>query len=193
MQPADAAPTPLAGTEGSDGSSQEGLGEVAQAGGEAKEALAGPAPEFESVQWAPEKQVAGDDEVLSKQRSDATPGHPSDTTLRVNVALLEQLMDLAGELVLSRNQLSEAIAGGELDAIRVGGQRISTVTSDLQQTIMQTRLQPIGIILSRFPRLVRDLSRRLGKESKLELVGEDVEMDKDHRGRARRSPDPHGP
>jgi two-component system chemotaxis sensor kinase CheA len=101
-----------------------------------------------------------------------------DTTLRVNVALLELLMNLAGELVLGRNQLNDAIARSDLDAIRLGGQRVGAVTSELQQTIMQTRLQPIGNVFNKFPRMVRDLCRGADKEIQLEVSGKEVETDK---------------
>ena len=102
----------------------------------------------------------------------------SETTLRVEVGVLESLMNLASELVLSRNQLLEAIASNDRRGMQVGAQRISTVTSELQGTIMLTRLQPIGNIFNKFPRVVRDLSRELGKEINLDINGRDVEMDK---------------
>ncbi len=108
----------------------------------------------------------------------STEPEPRATTLRVNVALLESLMNLAGDLVLSRNQLNDAIARGDLDAIQASSQRMSGVTSDLQLAIVQTRLQPVGNLLSRFRRMVRDLGHELGKEIQLNIVGSDVEMDK---------------
>lgn len=86
-----------------------------------------------------------------------------ESSLRVNVELLESLMNLAGELVLSRNQLVEAISNDDKRAIEISGQRINLVTSELQEAIMQTRMQPIGNIFNRFPRVVRDLSRELKK------------------------------
>lgn len=101
-----------------------------------------------------------------------------DSTLRVNVVLLESLMNLAGDLVLSRNELNDAIARGDLDAIRAGSQRMSLVTSDLQQAIVQTRLQPIGNLLSKFKRIVRDLAHSLNKEVQLHIDGSEVELDK---------------
>lgn len=101
-----------------------------------------------------------------------------EATLRVQVGLLETLMNLAGELVLGRNQLNEAIGRGDLHSIRAGGQRLSLVTSELQEAVMLTRMQPIGNLFGKFPRLVRDLSRELGKDIHLELNGRDVELDK---------------
>jgi two-component system chemotaxis sensor kinase CheA len=99
-------------------------------------------------------------------------------SLRVHVSLLEDLMNLAGELVLSRNQLMQAISSGVLHQIEVAGQRIDLVTSELQETIMLTRMQTVGNIFNKFPRVVRDLARNLGKEIDLQLEGNDVELDK---------------
>jgi two-component system, chemotaxis family, sensor kinase CheA len=100
------------------------------------------------------------------------------STLRVKVKLLEQLMTLAGELVLSRNELEESISHGDMKAITSGGQRISQVTSELQEAIMLTRMQDIGSILSKFPRVVRDMSRQLNKQIELKIIGKEVELDK---------------
>jgi len=101
-----------------------------------------------------------------------------ETTLRVGVGLLEQLMTLAGELVLSRNQLVEAIAKSDQRLIHASSQHINLVTSELQETIMLTRMQPVGNVLNKFPRVVRDMARGLGKEIRLEITGQDTEMDK---------------
>ena len=110
----------------------------------------------------------------------ATPqSEPSgETTLRVSLAVLEQLMNLAGEMVLGRNQLMEAISRQDTRAIQAGAQRINFVTSELQEAIMLTRMQPVGNVLSRFPRVVRDLSRELGKEIQLQISGKEVEIDR---------------
>jgi two-component system chemotaxis sensor kinase CheA len=99
-------------------------------------------------------------------------------SLRVHVSLLEDLMNLAGELVLSRNQLMQAISSNAIHQIEVAGQRIDLVTSELQETIMLTRMQTVGNIFNKFPRVVRDLARNLGKEIDLQLEGNDVELDK---------------
>jgi two-component system chemotaxis sensor kinase CheA len=102
----------------------------------------------------------------------------SDTSLRVNVSLLDTLMNLAGELVLSRNQLLQAISSGDPRAAETSGQRIDLITSELQETIMLTRMQNIGIVFNKFPRVVRDLAGNLGKNVELSLKGKDVELDK---------------
>ncbi|HOC58996.1 MAG TPA: chemotaxis protein CheW [Smithellaceae bacterium] len=112
--------------------------------------------------------------------SDVSPpaGSTTEDTLRVNVGLLETLMNLAGELVLSRNQLRAAVSQDNRVLLASVNQRVNQVTSELQDVIMQTRLQPIGNVFSKFPRVVRDLSRSLGKEIELDIRGKDVALDK---------------
>jgi two-component system chemotaxis sensor kinase CheA len=102
----------------------------------------------------------------------------TETSIRVSVGLLDQLMTLAGELVLSRNQLLQTIGSGAVHEAEAVGQRIDLVTSELQGAIMLTRMQPIGNVLGKFPRVVRDLAKKLGKEVELNLVGKEVELDK---------------
>ena len=103
---------------------------------------------------------------------------PAETTIRLNVTLLDSLMTLAGELVLSRNQLNESLARESQRGIRSGAQRVSLVTSELQEVVTQTRMQPVGTLLAKFPRLVRDLARNLGKQVQLKIEGGEVEIDK---------------
>lgn len=102
----------------------------------------------------------------------------ADTTLRVHVSLLDSLMTLAGELVLSRNQLLQTIASTDIKTVETVGQRIDLITSELQEAIMLTRMQPIGNVFNKFPRVVRDLSAQLGKTIELNIIGKDVELDK---------------
>jgi two-component system chemotaxis sensor kinase CheA len=99
-------------------------------------------------------------------------------TIRINVGLLETLMNLAGELVLSRNQLRAAIAKQDPRALSVADQRLTQITSELQDAIMQTRLQPIGNVLGKFPRLVRDLAAAQHKDIQLDIRGKEVALDK---------------
>jgi len=101
-----------------------------------------------------------------------------ESTLRVDVSLLESLMNLAGELVLSRNQLREAVLQNDHRALVASSQRINLVTSELQDAIMQTRMQPIGNVFGKFPRVVRDIARSVSKDIQLDIRGKDVELDK---------------
>ena len=101
-----------------------------------------------------------------------------ETTIRLNVALLDSLMTLAGELVLGRNQLNEAVRNSDKQGIVAGAHRVSLVTSELQEAVSLTRMQPVSSLFAKFPRLVRDLASQLGKEIQLKLEGGDVELDK---------------
>ena len=102
----------------------------------------------------------------------------SEANLRVNVSLLDSLMNLAGELVLGRNQLVQAIGSKDNRATEAAGQRLNLITTELQEAIMLTRMQPIGTVFNKFPRVVRDLARSLGKQIELVIEGKDVELDK---------------
>jgi two-component system, chemotaxis family, sensor kinase CheA len=121
--------------------------------------------------------LPSDANATAKSRR-SSPSQKTDTTIRVTVSLLDQLMNLAGELVLSRNQLLQTITSGDVRNAEAVGQRIDLVTSELQEAIMLTRMQPIGNVFNKFPRVVRDLSKKLGKQIDLTIVGKDVELDK---------------
>jgi two-component system, chemotaxis family, sensor kinase CheA len=98
-------------------------------------------------------------------------------TIRIHINVLDKLMRLAGELVLVRNQQIINIhqSGGINRGII---QKLDKVTTELQETIIQTRLQPIASLFGKFPRVIRELSRKLNKEIVLKLSGSEVEMDK---------------
>ncbi len=102
----------------------------------------------------------------------------TETSLRVHVSLLDSLMTLAGELVLSRNQLLQTIGTEDIRNAEAVGQRIDLITSELQEAIMLTRMQPIGNVFNKFPRVVRDLAGKLNKQIDLTIVGKDVDLDK---------------
>ncbi len=99
-------------------------------------------------------------------------------SLRVNIKLLDSLMTLAGELVLSRNQLLQSILRNDRRALEISGQRIDLITSELQEAIMHTRMQPIRNIFNKFPRVIRDLALTLNKRIELTMEGKEVELDK---------------
>ncbi len=98
-------------------------------------------------------------------------------SLRINVELLDRLMNLIGELTLIRNQ-SQVTFGNEEGDGRIIIQRLNSVTSELQDTVLQTRMQPVGNLFGRFPRMVRDLARQLNKEVEVVTQGQEVELDK---------------
>jgi two-component system chemotaxis sensor kinase CheA len=108
----------------------------------------------------------------------ATPGVIAEESIRVNVGTLEMLMNLTGELVLGRNQLRASIIQKNARALKTAEQRINQITSELQDVVMQTRLQPIGNVFGKFPRLVRDLAADLSKDIQLDIRGKDVALDR---------------
>ncbi len=119
-----------------------------------------------------------DEDSLSAAEKDVNISAKPQSSLRVNVGLLDTLMNLAGELVLSRNQLLQGINSSNQKATELSSQRIDMITSELQEAIMRTRMQPIANILNKFTRIVRDLSHQLGKTIDLIIEGKDVELDK---------------
>ncbi len=102
----------------------------------------------------------------------------ADTTVRVDVALLDKLMDLAGELVLARNQLLKFSASSRDAPLVQSMQRLDQITSELQDSVMKTRMQPIGGAWNKLPRVVRDLAGELGKLVRLELEGKETGLDR---------------
>ena len=102
----------------------------------------------------------------------------AETSIRVQVGVLDSLMNLAGELVLGRNQLLQTISSEDQSGVQTVAARLDQVTSELQEAIMQTRMQPIGNVFGKFPRVVRDLSAKLGKQCNVVMEGKDVEVDK---------------
>ncbi|MEQ8329937.1 MAG: hybrid sensor histidine kinase/response regulator [Longimicrobiales bacterium] len=102
----------------------------------------------------------------------------ADTTLRVDVDVLDALMNLAGELVLTRNQLIQLTQRDEDSTYATPVQQLNRVTTDLQQAVMRTRMQPIGNAWGKLPRLVRDLSSAGGKRLALTMLGAETELDR---------------
>jgi two-component system chemotaxis sensor kinase CheA len=139
--------------------------------------IAGSPPEVAAQAEEPLSPISESAENPVK-RMPATQVSPAEATVRLGVALLDSLMTLAGELVLGRNQLNEAVRNSDTQGIRAGAHRVSLVTSELQEAVSLTRMQPVSSLFSKFPRLVRDLAGELGKNVRLNLEGGDVELDK---------------
>jgi two-component system chemotaxis sensor kinase CheA len=99
-------------------------------------------------------------------------------TIRVNVELLENLMTLVSELVLTRNQLLQMVRGKDDSEFATPLQRLSHITSDLQEGVMKTRMQPIGNAWAKLPRIVRDLSIEMNKKIDLQMIGAETELDR---------------
>jgi two-component system chemotaxis sensor kinase CheA len=117
---------------------------------------------------APKPAASGDKPAASE----------AETTVRVDTARLDEIMNMVGELVLVRNRLVRLGSNSADEAMQKAVSNLDVVTADLQTAVMKTRMQPIKKVFGRFPRLVRDLARQLKKEINLELVGEETDLDK---------------
>jgi len=101
-----------------------------------------------------------------------------ETSVRVDTARLDQIMNMVGELVLVRNRISRLGQNSENEDMQKAVANLDLVTADLQLSVMKTRMQPIKKVFGRFPRVVRDMARSLKKQISLEMVGEDTDLDK---------------
>ena len=148
-----------------------------------------PAPPIAAatVEVAPAVEVASPVEAAPPAAAPATqatpeaaPGEPiaATQTIRVTVEVLEDLMTLVSELVLTRNQLLQLSRTQENSGFTVPLQRLSHITSDLQEGVMKTRMQPIGNAWNKLPRLVRDVAREMDKKIELTMLGADTELDR---------------
>jgi two-component system chemotaxis sensor kinase CheA len=102
----------------------------------------------------------------------------SGSNIRVDVGLLDKMMNLVGELVLARNQILQCSSSQSDATFFNAAQRLNLITTELQEGVMKTRMQPIGNVWSRFPRLVRDLALQCGKQVTIEMEGSETELDK---------------
>ncbi|WP_029005605.1 chemotaxis protein CheW [Azorhizobium doebereinerae] len=138
-----------------------------------------PAPAPKPPAPAPVARKAADDEPKAPARGgDDHAGSVSSQSIRVNVGVLEHLMTMVSELVLTRNQLMEIARRQEDSEYKVPLQRLSNVTAELQEAVMRTRMQPIGNAWQKLPRIVRDLAQELGKQIELEQIGAETELDR---------------
>jgi two-component system chemotaxis sensor kinase CheA len=117
-------------------------------------------------------------------QADAQTAHRSvvDSSVRVDVELLDSLMRLVGELVLARNQLVSRLGDtqdtSKDSSLARSAQRLSLVTSELQEQVMKTRMQPVDAVWSKMPRVVRDLAKTCGRQVRLEMDGRETELDR---------------
>ncbi len=134
-----------------------------------------PVPAAPSTVEAAAKAPADADADAGKQRTPVA-GSAAESTLRVDVALLNRMMNLVGELVLTRNQVLQATASDP--NLTLLSRRLDMVTADLRESVMKARMQPVSNIFSKMPRIVRDLSQSLGRKVRLQMEGQDTELDK---------------
>ncbi|MCF4099720.1 hybrid sensor histidine kinase/response regulator [Maritalea mediterranea] len=115
---------------------------------------------------------------VAKPAKDPTAGTPPQGAIRVQLGVLEQLMTMVSELVLTRNQLMAVNREFEDARYHTPLQRLCSVTAELQDGVMKTRMQPISALWQKMPRIVRDLGKELGKQISLEMSGEETELDR---------------
>ena len=127
---------------------------------------------------APAKAVAAAPALAKAPVPEKHAASEAETTVRVDTARLDEIMNMVGELVLVRNRLVRLGLNSGDEAMSKAVSNLDVVTADLQTAVMKTRMQPIKKVFGRFPRLVRDLARQLKKEINLELVGEETDLDK---------------
>ncbi|THB64398.1 MAG: chemotaxis protein CheA [Gammaproteobacteria bacterium] len=144
-------------------------------------------PIEEPIMQKPAEPAASDVPKAASSKPNAAPvkagaekagGVKAETTVRVDTARLDDIMNLVGELVLVRNRLTTIRGSFEDENLNSAVSDLELVTSDLQAAVMKTRMQPIKKVFGRFPRVVRDLARSLNKEIELELRGEETDLDK---------------
>ncbi|MGA3049654.1 MAG: chemotaxis protein CheW [Terracidiphilus sp.] len=116
--------------------------------------------------------------AVRAEEEESTRSSAADANIRVGVGLLDKLMDLVGELVLARNQILQFNAERDDPALNSTSQRLNLITSELQEGVMKTRMQPIGIVWQNLPRVVRDMSVALGKKIEVKMDGADTELDR---------------
>lgn len=170
-----AAPAP----EGMDVSPEAAAGVMAEAAtGSAPEETPAPvAPPAAEPEAEPEVAEAPK-EAPPEAKAASKDGPVKNQSIRVNVETLEHLMTMVSELVLTRNQLLEMVRRLDDSEFKVPLQRLSTVTAELQDGVMKTRMQPIGNAWQKLPRIVRDLGNELEKKIDLQMYGADTELDR---------------
>jgi two-component system, chemotaxis family, sensor kinase CheA len=114
----------------------------------------------------------------ASQAQPANRGSASESSIRVDVGLLDKLMNLVGELVLARNQILQVTNTLKDAGLLAPTQRLNLITTELQEGVMKTRMQPIGNIWSKFPRTVRDVASACDKQVRIEMEGKETELDK---------------
>lgn len=143
-------------------------------------------PQENETTQPPTADSEGSAATVSKQEESQSPsgsnesrnGGAADSSIRVDVSMLDRLMNRVGELVLARNQILQFANIQKDPAFVSTSQRLNLITTELQEGVMKTRMQPIGNIWNKFPRVVRDLALQCGKQARIEMEGKETELDK---------------
>lgn len=136
-------------------------------------------PSAQSSELAPRPSSSSAESAAKPADGAATAGGSlADQSLRVDVSVLDRLMNLVGELVLTRNQILQHAGATASSALVTTSKRLDNITSQLQEEVMKTRMQPIEAVWGKLPRVVRDLAKQIGKQVRLDMEGKDTELDK---------------
>ncbi len=175
----DAPPAPAAESAGPQ-VSEEGFPVATELLEEFEAATAGEAQPPAAAKPEPKAESAKAESVDDESGGATTPKEPSiaSQSIRVDVSVLENLMTLVGELVLTRNQLLQMVRGRDDSEFEFPLQRLSHITTDLQEGVMKTRMQPIKNAWAKLPRIIRDLAMESNKKIDLEMIGGDTELDR---------------
>ncbi|MGD0683028.1 MAG: Hpt domain-containing protein, partial [Terracidiphilus sp.] len=145
----------------------------------AESTAAPPTAALESAHLEPVEPIPAPVAPVEAERDQArlrTQGSAAESTLRVDVTLLNRMMNLVGELVLTRNQVLQATSADP--NMTMLSRRLDMVTADLRESVMKARMQPVSNIFSKMPRMVRDLSQSLERRVRMQVEGQDTELDK---------------
>jgi two-component system chemotaxis sensor kinase CheA len=167
------------GGEGTRASDEDGelIAELAKLNGEAPQIpLNEKSAPVVSIKKEESVQPASADSTPAVNSSQASGSASGDKTLRIDVEVLNRMMNLVGELVLTRNQMLQS--GVEATNFPELARRLDSVTADLRETVMQARMQPVGNLFGKFPRMVRDLARTCGRDVRIEFSGQETGLDK---------------
>jgi two-component system chemotaxis sensor kinase CheA len=142
-------------------------------------AVAAPPPAASHAETAaPAVSEPQDDEPSGGDAHESRASSLGESSIRVDVSLLDKLMNLVGELVLARNQVLQ-YTGQQTDSVlNATTQRLNLITTELQEGVMKTRMQPVNNVWSKFPRVCRDLARMCGKQVRIEMEGQETEIDR---------------
>ncbi len=137
-----------------------------------------PAPVFSAMPAAPAPAQASAIAANPAKEKESVSSLASESAIRVDVGILDKLMNLVGELVLARNRILQFTSLQEDSTFLAASQRLNIITSELQEGVMKTRMQPIDNIWNKFPRVVRDLANICGKKIQIQMEGKETELDK---------------
>jgi two-component system chemotaxis sensor kinase CheA len=177
-QPADSLAAPVdAGTSEEAGAAEvEAVPASVSARADAPAVVTPSTPPGKEAEHAPEAHMEAP--VEGQPSKEAVTSSMAGNAIRVDVVLLDKLMNLVGELVLARNQVLQFTSGQTDTGLINTTQRLNLITSELQESVMKTRMQPIGGLWNKFPRIVRDLAQSCHKKVRIEMEGRETELDK---------------